>query len=137
MDILKKQIIERIDSLIRENNLNAAEFAKKIGKRPGIVTDWRTGRSFPSLEVLLEICTALNCNFYDIVPISDLSDNQIIDPDNISVKNGTPEYDLLLFYRSLNPDDQNELMMIAEMKYRKVKKQEDAKSFLSGNEKLA
>lgn len=124
MDTLQKEIINRIDSLIKNSGMNANEFAKKIGKRPGIVTDWRTGRSFPSLEVLFDICKLLNCNFYDIIPETYVTSHS---SQSFNVKIGSSEHTLISYFRGMNPDDQDELLMIAEMKFRKEKKLLDAK----------
>lgn len=123
MDTLQKEIINRIDSLIKKNGMNANEFAKKIGKRPGIVTDWRTGRAFPSLEVLFNICQILNCNFYELIPETyTTSDSSQL----LNIKMGSSEHTLISYFREMNPDDQNELLMIAEMKFNKEKKRLNA-----------
>lgn len=141
MDFYKKDIIDRIDYLIRESGLTANEFAKKIGKRPGIVTDWRTGRSFPGLDVIFDICIALNCKFYDIVPICDECTHKKNHANQIELNRVCGENELIFYYQGMSPDDREEILMIAEMKYNKETKRleakERAKSSLSKDELLA
>ena len=41
--------------LIKENKLTAKEFANKVGIAGGSITDWKTGRSKPSVQALRKI----------------------------------------------------------------------------------
>lgn len=61
-------ILNNINSLISLKSLTAKEFAQAIGKKNGIVTDWRTGRSFPSIDDLIVICTTFNCTLDTLLP---------------------------------------------------------------------
>ncbi len=47
--------LNRILKLIKDNKLTAKEFAKSVGVSQGNVTDWKTGRSKPSIEALRKI----------------------------------------------------------------------------------
>ncbi len=47
--------LTRIFRLIKENKITAKEFADKVGVGPGNVTDWKTGRSKPSVNALRKI----------------------------------------------------------------------------------
>lgn len=127
MHFNKKDIIDRIDYLIRESGLTANEFAQKIGKRPGIVTDWRTGRSFPGLDVLFDICIALNCKFYDIIPICDECSHKKDRSNQVELNRVCGENELIFYYQGMSLDDREELLMIAEMKYTKETKRLEAK----------
>lgn len=51
----KNVTLNRILKLIRESNLTAKEFAKDAGIAGGSITDWKTGRSNPSIESLQKI----------------------------------------------------------------------------------
>lgn len=57
MEVLKNRYspISRIFKLIKEQKLTSKDFAKSCGLSPGNVTDWKTGRSTPSLEALRKI----------------------------------------------------------------------------------
>jgi len=54
--------VERIFQLIADNNLTAKEFAFMCNLSAGNVTDWKTGRSKPSIEALQKISYAFNVN---------------------------------------------------------------------------
>lgn len=47
--------LSRIFKLIKENKLNAKEFAKSCNLSPGNITDWKTDRSKPSIVALRKI----------------------------------------------------------------------------------
>lgn len=52
--------VDRIFQLMKENNLNAKEFALKVGVSQGNITDWKTGRAKPSTDALLKIARTYN-----------------------------------------------------------------------------
>lgn len=54
--------VDRIFQLIADNNLTAKEFAFMCKLSAGNVTDWKTGRSKPSIEALQKISYAFNIN---------------------------------------------------------------------------
>lgn len=120
-----QQIIKNIDTLIQKNGMNAREFAQKLGKRPGIVTDWRTGRAAPSIDVIIEMCKLFNCKLYDIFP-SYLFGDETHDAD---------ELNLLCYFRELPDYDKEEILLLAGMKYRRAKERE--KSSRSQTEQMA
>lgn len=47
--------LSRIFRLIKENKLTAKEFANRAGVAGNSITDWKTGRSKPSIEALRKI----------------------------------------------------------------------------------
>ncbi len=47
--------LSRIFKLMKESNLKANEFAKSCSLTPSNITDWKTGRSKPSIEALRKI----------------------------------------------------------------------------------
>lgn len=55
MQQIRNSPLNRILKLIKENKLTAKEFAKSVGVSQGNVTDWKTGRSKPSIEALRKI----------------------------------------------------------------------------------
>lgn len=51
----KNITLRRIFKIIRENNLTAKEFAQSVSLTAGNLTDWKTGRSKPSVNALRKI----------------------------------------------------------------------------------
>lgn len=52
--------LSRIFKLIKESELTARDFAKKVGVAGNSITDWKTGRSKPSVDALRKIAKAYN-----------------------------------------------------------------------------
>lgn len=51
----KNITLNRIFKLIKENKLTAKAFASRAGVAGNSITDWKTGRSKPSIEALRKI----------------------------------------------------------------------------------
>ena len=51
----RKTVVKRIFEIIHESKLTYKEFAYSCSISPGNVTDWKTGRSKPSMEALRKI----------------------------------------------------------------------------------
>ncbi len=51
----KNITVSRIFRIIKENKLTAKEFAKSCSLAQGNITDWKTGRSKPSINALRKI----------------------------------------------------------------------------------
>lgn len=64
--------VDRIFELMRENELNAKEFALKVGVSQGNITDWKTGRAKPSVESLQKISNTFNVRLEWLTGDSDL-----------------------------------------------------------------
>ncbi len=56
----KNVTVSRIFRLIKESGLTAKDFAKSCSLSPGNITDWKTGRSKPSVEALRNIAKGYN-----------------------------------------------------------------------------
>ena len=57
----KKSItLNRILKLIKESKLTAKDFANRAGVAGNSITDWKTGRSNPSVEALRKISKTYN-----------------------------------------------------------------------------
>lgn len=59
--------LNRIKVVLAERDLNNKWLANKIGKDPATVSKWVTNTTQPSLQVLLEIATALNVPIQELV----------------------------------------------------------------------
>ena len=57
---MKTRTLNRIFKLMKENKITFKEFAKACSLSPGNITDWKTGRSNPSLEALRKISKTYN-----------------------------------------------------------------------------
>lgn len=57
---MKTRTLNRIFKLMKENKMNFKEFAQSCSLSPGNITDWKTGRSNPSLIALRKISRRYN-----------------------------------------------------------------------------
>lgn len=52
---LRNITLSRIFKLVKENKMTAKDFAKTCSLSPGNITDWKKGRSKPSVDALRKI----------------------------------------------------------------------------------
>lgn len=62
--------VNRILQLVSKSNLTAKEFAEKCGIAAGSITDWKTGRSKPSVESLQKIARYSNVSIEWLIGVS-------------------------------------------------------------------
>ncbi|MBP3462341.1 MAG: helix-turn-helix transcriptional regulator [Tyzzerella sp.] len=53
-------ISERIFKILRENNMSQNTFAQKVGLASSTISDWKTKKTNPSADKLMDICTVLD-----------------------------------------------------------------------------
>ncbi len=119
-----KTIMSNIDNIIRESGMQAKDLAKMLGKRHGLVTDWRAGRATPGLDTIVDICNIFNCSIYDIFPI-DLFNEATKEPEAKR---------LLNYYVALPESEQLQLMEYAEYRYEKYMQKKNKISSTSDTE---
>ena len=56
---LSADIIARIDSVLKENNMSQRDLAKKLGKSEAVVSRWTTGFPNLTLRSIAELSVAL------------------------------------------------------------------------------
>lgn len=54
-NVTRNITLSRIFRLIKDNKITAKEFAEGAGLAGGSITDWKTGRSKPSIQALRKI----------------------------------------------------------------------------------
>lgn len=50
------EIYTRISSLLSKNNISGTDFAPTLGLKKSPLTDWKNGKSAPTLEHIITIC---------------------------------------------------------------------------------
>lgn len=108
----------RIKEKTEEKGISGKELGALLGLKKSPLTDWKNEKSCPTLEQLKKMC--------DIFATS--ADYLLLGktPSNNSDLSKTDRL-LLDYFHNMTLEDQNELLMIAEMKFRKEKKNLDAK----------
>ena len=68
-------ISERIFKLLKDKNISQSAFAKKAGLANSTISDWKTKKTNPSTDKIMDICLAL-----DVTPEQLLTGKGIEDP---------------------------------------------------------
>ena len=55
MEFSEKEMIDRILNLLQERQINGREFGRRLGMNHSSVSEWRQGKSAPSVETLFKI----------------------------------------------------------------------------------
>ena len=53
-------ISERIFKILKDKNMSQNAFAKKVGLASSTISDWKTKKTNPSADKIMDICTVLN-----------------------------------------------------------------------------
>ena len=105
-DEVMQGVVERINHLLKQNNMTAKELVKKLEISKTAMSEWRSGKTKPSIESLLKISKIFD------VPIDWLITGQ---------KNITPEHrqiiDRLINYPDSDEKDRLLKMIDAFLEY--------------------
>lgn len=113
----------RIKERRKELHLTQLDIKEKVGISSGNISDIEQGKRLPAAPTLVQLSEALECSVdYILTGFSPKSDNSKISD------LGESAQQLLTLFEKLSPDDQDELILIAQMKVNKRKR---------GKEKLA
>ncbi len=53
-------ISERIFNILKDKNMSQSAFAKKVGLASSTISDWKTKKTNPSADKIMDICAVLN-----------------------------------------------------------------------------
>lgn len=116
------EISTRIKEQLNNMGLNGKDLAKLLGLKKSPLTDWKNEKSKPTLDQILIICDnfAISADYLLFGKHSSLTAN---------------EQKFLDFFRDMPPCEQEDILLIAEMKANKGKRQGNVKSSLLRNDK--
>lgn len=90
-------ISERIFKLLKDKNISQSAFAKKAGLANSTISDWKTKKTNPSTDKIMDICLALDVTPEQLLtgkgiddnctenPSTTLSDNLIFTSEDIRI----------------------------------------------------
>lgn len=67
MDLLN-MLAENLKYVMNDENVSAAELARLTGLEKSTISRYLKTQRMPSMKAFLNICRALNCDYYDILP---------------------------------------------------------------------
>lgn len=124
MEDVMTEICDRIKEQSNKIGISGKELANLLGLKKSPLTDWKNQKSKPTLEQVIKMCE-----------IFAVSPDYLLFGKNKSLSG--MEIKLLNFFNEMSPCDQEELLMIAEMKANKGKRNNNAKLSPLENDNIA
>ncbi len=108
------EIYDRIIEQTKKNGISSKELAKILNLKKSPLTDWKNHKSKPTLEQIIIICEnfAISSDYL-------LFGRNALLPDD--------EAKIIEHYHNMSETDQEDLLLIAEMKANKEKREKHAK----------
>lgn len=124
MELDTLEIGKRIKERRKELHLTQLDIKEKTGISSGNMSDIERGNRLPAANTLLQLSEVLQCSIdYLLRGKSSISENPTTPPfTDLSPQ----EQDMLKFFRNISKDDQEELLMLAKMKYLRMQKAVDS-----------
>ena len=123
---------QRIKNRRKELNITQTQIQEATGISSGNLSGIENGRYLPSTAALLDLSQILDCSIDWILRGESLkSTNEKIS----DINENADEAALLKYYRGMSEDDQEEIMMMAQLKYNRTQKarEREQKSSPSGS----
>lgn len=122
---------QRIKDRRKELHITGAEIKEKTGISTGNLSSIENGKNLPSSIALIELSKVLNCSV-DWILFGETPKSEISSSFDISVF----EKQFINQFRELSDTDQEEIIMIVQMKYNRIQKakERNVKSSLTGND---
>ena len=70
-------ISERIFKILKDKNMSQNAFAKKVGLASSTISDWKTKKTNPSADKIMDICKVLNVTPEQLLTGKGIDDNCI------------------------------------------------------------
>ena len=70
-------ISERIFKILKDKNMSQYAFAQKAGLANSTISDWKTKKTNPSADKIMDICTVLEITPEQLLTGKDIDDNYV------------------------------------------------------------
>lgn len=105
----------RFNEVLRFEQTNQSNLANRIGISRQCITDYKSGKSFPTIQTLARICTALDTSSdYLLGLTSDDGARLYVAEQSANAMHSSDETRLLEIYRKLSPDMRATLWSLLE-----------------------
>ena len=123
MELDIQSIGKRIKKRRKELHLTQTEIKEKTGISSGYMSDIERGNRLPAATTLAQLSEILDCSIdWILTGKSPVSEN-LISPDI-----GEKDQKLLSLFHEISEEDQEELLMIAQLKYNRTQKSKEAET---------
>ena len=79
-------ISERIFKILKDKNMSQHAFAQKVGLASSTISDWKTKKTNPSSDKIMDICMVLEITPEQLLTGKDIDDNHV---EHKSINNST------------------------------------------------
>ena len=123
MELDIQSIGKKIKKRRKELHLTQTEIKEKTGISSGNMSDIERGNRLPAATTLAQLSEILDCSIdWILTGKSPVSEN-LISPDI-----GEKDQKLLSLFHEISEEDQEELLMIAQLKYNRTQKSKEAET---------
>lgn len=123
---MENMIGQRIKTRRKELNITQTQIQEKTGISSGNLSGIENGRYLPSTVALIGLSEMLDCSIdWILTGKSSLSTSAFLF-DNKDLSD--TDLKLIDYFHNISLDDQEEILMLAELKYNKSKRKSDLKS---------
>ena len=132
MDLDTKLVGERIKQRRNDLHLTQTDIREQTGISSGNMSDIERGNRLPAAGTLIQLSKALHCSIDFILT----GESPVQENDTISYQGETPSEKILIEqFRGLSEDDQEEILMMVQLKYNRTQKarEREQKSSHSGS----
>lgn len=104
-------MIDRFYSLMDEKNMKAAQTAREVGISPSAFTDWKTGKTKPTLDIVIKFANYFHVSL-DYLVFGD--ESCFFNPDDKVLALNDKEHACIKKFRRLSPALQDRLLIFAD-----------------------
>ena len=135
MEVLMDNMIgQRIKARRKELHITQTQIKEATGISTGNLSEIENGHILPSSAALINLSKILECSVDYIL----FGESRNLENSKISNMRNYIEDDLIRYFRGISEDDQEELLMIAQIKYNRTQKARgNAKSSLTENNDMS
>ena len=123
MELDIQSIGKRIKKRRKELHLTQTEIKEKTGISSGNMSDIERGNRLPAATTLAQLSEILDCSIEWILTGKSPVSENLISPDI-----GEKDQKLLSLFHEISEEDQEELLMIAQLKYNRTQKSKEAET---------
>ena len=123
MELDIQSIGKRIKKRRKELHLTQTEIKEKTGISSGNMSDIERGNRLPAATTLAQLSEILDCSIDCILTGKSPVSENLISPDI-----GEKDQKLLSLFHEISEEDQEELLMIAQLKYNRTQKSKEAET---------
>lgn len=122
MELNMTTIGNRIKERRKELRLTQLDIKEKTGISSGNMSDIERGNRLPAAATLAQLSEVLQCSVDYLLTGKSLTAENPCEYSENYTPCSPQEQKILTFFRSMSKEDQEELFMIAQMKYQKARK---------------